>query len=197
MAEIEDLVRAVRALLATEPGAEPFLADWPEARVSRAQAARQLPVGEWLGDLAPLSIPRTAPVVAGVVAEAGRLDWRQTYAPEDFGARFLERYGWSEFIGERGPIASDRIACGVLLLGPDLDYPPHAHAAAELYLPLAGTALWRQAAADFAPVRPGEAIHHAPWVPHATRTGAEPLLALYLWRGGDLSAKSVVLGDRH
>jgi hypothetical protein len=30
-------------------------------------------------------------------------------------------------------------------------------------------------------------------MPHAMRTEGAPLLALYLWRGGDLAAKSVIL----
>ena len=33
----------------------------------------------------------------------------------------------------------------------------------------------------------GEVIHHASNVSHAMRTGDEPLLAFYLWRGGPLA----------
>ena len=40
----------------------------------------------------------------------------------------------------------------------------------------------------------GEIIHHASNVNHAMRTGEEPLLALYLWRGGPLAARSTVTG---
>ena len=80
------------------------------------------------------------------------------------------------------------------MLGPEVTYPPHAHEAAEVYLPLSGVAWWQKGEAEFAPVPAGQPIYHAPWVPHAMRTGAEPLLALYLWRGGDLAAKSVILG---
>ena len=38
----------------------------------------------------------------------------------------------------------------------------------------------------------GEVIHHPSNVSHAMRTGAEPLLAIYLWRGGPLAQKSVI-----
>ena len=38
----------------------------------------------------------------------------------------------------------------------------------------------------------GEVIHHASNVSHAMRTGEEPLLAIYLWRGGPLAQKSVL-----
>jgi hypothetical protein len=122
------------------------------------------------------------------------LEWRQTYSADDFGAAFLERYGWTELIGLRGPIASERIACGFLMLGPGIDYPAHAHEAEELYLPLAGTALWRRDESDFVSRRPGAPIVHRPWEPHAVRTQAEPLLALYVWRGGELAAKSKIIG---
>ena len=42
--------------------------------------------------------------------------------------------------------------------------------------------------------RPARSIHHASNVSHAMRTGNEPLLALYLWRGGPLAQKSTITG---
>ncbi len=96
----------------------------------------------WLDQALAIAAAATRPLVDEVVAAAGTLAWGQTYAAGDLGERFLERYGWSELIGLRGPIASDRLACGVLLLGPEIEYPPHSHAAEEIYLPLAGTADW-------------------------------------------------------
>ena len=90
-------------------------------------------------------------------------------------------------------MASERIACGVLLLGPHVTYPAHAHAAEEIYLPIHGVAEWQRGDAGFHPVPVGQAVHHPAWMPHAMRVGAAPLAALYLWRGGDLAAKSVIL----
>ena len=90
--------------------------------------------------------------------------------------------------------SAERVACGVLLLAPGMVYPAHAHEAEEVYLPIFGVAEWQQGEAGIEKVPVGQAIHHASWVPHAMRTGAEPLAALYLWRGGDLAAKSVIVG---
>ena len=80
------------------------------------------------------------------------------------------------------PAADPRLALGVLLLGPGTHYPLHAHPAVEVYYTLTPGEWWR----DDGPWRlepPGTAIHHPPDVRHATRAGAVPLLALYLWRG--------------
>ncbi|MEO8243916.1 MAG: dimethylsulfonioproprionate lyase family protein [bacterium] len=182
------LLAAVRAAFAAVPQAAPFLADWSESGVSRVLEPVQLPVCRWLEGM------EARGVVGAIRAASMRLQWRQTYGAADFGAGFLDEYGWSEFVGLRGPVASERIACGVLLLGPGVIYPAHAHAAEEVYLPISGVAEWQRGDAGFASVPVGQAVHHAPWMPHAMRVGAEPLAALYLWRGGDLAAKSVILG---
>ncbi len=194
---MDELPGAARALLDCfdQPELRPFLADWPGPGASRRSVdPRPLPVLQWLDRLAPHAAGETRPLVDGIVAAAAQLAWGQTYAAADFGARFLERYGWSELVGLRGPVASDRLACGVLLLGPDLEYPAHSHAAEEIYLPLAGTALWLRGGEGWRPRRPGELIHHPSGIAHAMRTGDQPLLALYLWRGGDLAQKSTILG---
>lgn len=180
------LLKAARAAFEAVPEAALFLADWPEPVVSRALEPEALPVCRWLEGLGG---------IAGMVRDAG-LAWRQTYGAGDFGAKFLAGYGWSEFVGLRGPVASDRIACGVLVLAPGILYPAHSHEAEEVYLPVHGVADWMKGDGPFAAVPVGQGIHHPSWVPHAMRVGVEPVVALYLWRGGDLAAKSVILGDR-
>lgn len=137
---------------------------------------------------------KKAEIIADMLASlAYHLAWGQTYSAEDFGAGFLKKYGWTELIGLRGPIASNRIACGFLLLGPQIEYPLHRHEAKEVYVPLTGQTLWRRSNQDWAYHEPGQPIYHDSWVPHAMRTKAVSLLALYLWRGGDLVQKSHIL----
>lgn len=188
----ETILSGVARTLRLLPEATPFLADWPESSARRVCPPSRLEVCDWLDRLAPPA--KTQDLVTALVAASGALQWRQTYAAEDFGADFLRGYGWTEFVGLRGPVPSRNLACGVLLLAPGLTYPSHAHQAEELYLPLSGVAEWQMGDAAFAPLQPGQVIHHAPWVPHAMRCGSEPMAALYLWRGGDLAAKSVILG---
>jgi histidine ammonia-lyase len=188
---LRPLVAALRQRLETAgPEAPPFLRDWPQQLTPRPQAARSLPVVSALQGLKRFAAPETQPLVEAVAALAGDLDWRQTYTSADFGERFLQNYAWSEWIGQRGAFESDAIACGVLLLGPDTEYPAHSHEAEELYLPLAGHAWWRSGHSDWRLRPPGQWIHHPAWTTHAMRTAAEPLLAAYVWRAGDLTAKS-------
>ena len=158
--------------------------------MARPQTARSLPVVAGLHGLSRFAAPQTKALVDAIAALADELDWRQTYSSADFGQRFLDNYGWSEWIGDRGAFISDAIACGVLMLGPDTEYPAHSHEAEELYLPLAGRAWWRSGQSDWRLRAPGTSIHHPSWTTHAMRTGREPLLAAYVWRAGDLSAKS-------
>ena len=188
---LHSLVEALRALLETAgPQAEAFLRDWPRELIARPVDERSLPVVAALRGLARSAAPKTRGLVQAVEALAGELDWRQTYTSVDFGEPFLENYGYNEWIGQRGAFVSDRVACGVLLLGPETEYPDHAHEAEELYLPLAGRALWRSGGSDWRLRPPGTWIHHPSWTPHAMRTSQEPLLAAYVWRAGDLQAKS-------
>jgi Dimethlysulfonioproprionate lyase len=73
-----------------------------------------------------LAPPRTRELVEAIEALADELDWRQTYAPADFGERFLGNYGYNEWVGQRGAFMSDWVACGVLLFGPDTESRPFA-----------------------------------------------------------------------
>lgn len=189
------LVHILHELLETAGAeAEAFIRDWPQDLISRPLAARSLPVVSSLQGLSRFAAPQTRALVDAISALSGDFDWRQTYSKADFGARFLDNYGFSEWIGERGAFVSDRVACGVLMLGPETEYPAHSHEAEELYLPLAGNAWWRSGESDWRLRAPGTWIHHPSWTVHAMRTAREPLLAAYVWRAGDLSAKSRIEG---
>jgi Dimethlysulfonioproprionate lyase len=182
---IKNLLESLR-----RPELTSFLADWPRSYRSRAAPAASLPVLRWLPQLGAERTAFAIDVVAAVCRAAHSMAWRQTYSRPDVDAAFLDNYGWSEVLGEVGPIAADRIACGLLLLGPSTHYPRHRHAAEEIYLPLRGTATWQQGDAVWRDRTPGTLIHHAGDEPHAMRTGASPLLALYLWRGAGLAQKA-------
>jgi hypothetical protein len=172
---------------------ESFLADWPSANcITRSVLPHRLPVLSWLSAAVKAAGKKTEGIVKMLAAQANHIAWGQTYSAEDFGAGFLEKYGWTELIGLRGPIASDRIACGFLFLGPQIEYPRHRHEAEEVYVPLTGQTLWQRNNQDWAYRAAGLPIYHAPRMPHAMRTETVPLVALYLWRGDNLAQKSII-----
>ncbi len=183
------LIAMTKRFLEGFTAAAPFLPLWAEGH--REVAPSGLPVLRWLPETPRHTTPSTADLVTTLCATPG-LSWRQTYAVNDLGADFLAGYGWTELIGLRGPLPSTKLAAGFLLLAPHIHYPRHHHAAEELYIPLSGTALWSRGETPFTPQPPGTPIHHPSRMPHAMRTAETPLLALYLWRDGDLAEKSTL-----
>src|SRR3984957_10768553 len=192
MATAVNIAAQIKQLLESllQPVLAPFLADWPPRADCRAVHPASLPVLRWLPEMAGDGAAFGNEVVAAVCRAAPSLAWRQTYTANDLDTAFLNNYGWSEILGANGPWPSERIACGFLMLGPSTLYPRHRHEAEEVYLPLSGTAAWQQGDAVWRERPPGTLIHHASEEPHAMRSGASPLLALYLWRSADLAQKA-------
>jgi hypothetical protein len=182
------------------PALAPFLADWPldvgpTATASSPEAAEAtprpaMPVLRYLPDIAADGRRFGAALIAEVCRNAEALAWRQTYSASELGDEFLRNYGWTEIFGSHAQVKSRHIACGFLLLGPNTFYPQHRHEAQEIYVPLSGTANWQQGDAIWRERPPGTVIHHVSEELHAMRTGAHPLLALYLWRSADLRQKA-------
>ena len=86
-------------------------------------------------------------------------------------------------------------ALGVLLLGPGLTYPPHAHPANEVYYIVGGSAEWRRGDGPWTSRATGSLVQHPSGLVHATRTGDDPLLALYLW-WGDIETHARLMPSR-
>ncbi len=145
-----------------------------------------------LDRIAALAPPAVKPLARFVADHRDELRWGQTYTAADFGQGFIDNYGWLEVFGARGHFVNDEVAGGLLMLGPGILYPDHHHIAEEIYIPLTGGAEWRMGDDGFRIREAGEVIHHASNVSHAMRTAEEPLMALYLWRGGPLAQKSTI-----
>ncbi|HYM27830.1 MAG TPA: dimethylsulfonioproprionate lyase family protein [Steroidobacteraceae bacterium] len=187
-----DLIECARQFLSADAPAlaRAFLDLWPPRHPRRAVAPRPIAAARWLALAARQSQAPAGSLLERLAGESGSLAWRQSYGTGDLEQTFFDNYGWVELIGPQGLAPSDRLACGVLVLGPHTLYPPHRHEAYEVYVPLAGTAEWQRGTEGWLIQAPGSAIEHASEVPHAMRTAAEPLVALYLWRGRDLAAGS-------
>ena len=179
-----------------DPVIEQFLALWPvQPWRWRETTAGGLPVLRWLGAAIANSASEFQEIAKSLNTLRSNLAWSQTYSATDAHTAFLDRYGWTELIGLRGPVASEALAAGFLLLGPATEYPAHCHVAEEVYVPLSGVAQWRRGDGVWRKQRAGARIYHASCESHAMRTADEPLLALYLWRSGDLAQKSQFVGE--
>jgi len=195
-AKFDELKAAFRKVLAVSAGnhAAAFLQDFRWDLPPRSRAPHALPCLASLPRIASVAPGWVGPLANLLAASGAEFSWGQTYAEADFGRHFIDNYGWLEVFGTRGHFVSDEAAGGLLILGPNVVYPDHHHVAEELYVPLTSTAEWRMGDTPFSVREAGDVIHHASNVSHAMRTGEEPLLALYLWRGGPLAARSVVTG---
>lgn len=91
-------------------------------------------------------------------------------------------------MGPEGPIPAPDLRLGLFYQRPDSYYALHNHDADETYAILAGEAFWT-AGEDRRLRRPGDMIHHPSLLPHAFRTGAEGVLALWRW-SGDVNIRS-------
>ncbi|CCG08623.1 dimethylsulfonioproprionate lyase family protein [Pararhodospirillum photometricum] len=130
------------------------------------------------------------PDLAGVLRIIGpHLPWRYGYAPRSDAPGLENRMGWAELVGPEAPFLSSSICLGLTVIGPNTHYLPHRHPAVEVYLVLAGHALWWGEGLTTEPP-PGAFILHPSQAVHAMRTGTEPLLALYTW-SGDIQSPSV------
>jgi len=146
-------------------------------------------------DRLELMVPHTSPTTYGIVAQfaTGRnsLHWEQAYTSADSQVtdHMLDNYGYAELVGKNGPFLSDRVRAGVAIYGPGIHYPLHNHAAAEIYVVLAGSAIFRLE--NISPKKrvPGEVIYHPPNAGHGLDTGQDTLVIFYLWHGGDMREK--------
>jgi hypothetical protein len=187
-----DLLDRIHALLKSlrAPRLDPFLAEWPGEAPSRRATPSTLPVLKYASALESQTPPWGQSVTQELFRLAPSLHWRQSYPAAAVGAEFLETYGWTEVAGLQGPIPSEHVAIGFLILGPATLYPRHRHEAEEIYVPVSGTAAWRGGDGIWHNKPPAAVIVHERNEPHAMRTAGEPLLALYLWRSAQLDQKS-------
>ena len=185
---------------------------WPNAGGSRPCCARWTPGGPtplardspsacrfWEGALAaadgtdaPAGLPDALAGLGPQLVWTQNPNYRRAPPSEDF----LDQYGYAVLVGPRaGPpalVEHATLALGVLLLGPGTQYPLHHHPATEIYVPL-NEAEWWRGGGPWREEAPGAVILHPSGVPHATRTGRLPLLAIYLW-SGDLGTHARLVG---
>lgn len=108
-----------------------------------------------------------------------RLTWEYGYERVPRG--LVDSYGYCELAGPRGPVMTERIILGLVLLAPGTTYPQHHHEGIEeSYVTLAGT--WSEN--DAAVHVPGSLILNTAGQQHRLTTGrTDPCLLAYAWLG--------------
>jgi quercetin dioxygenase-like cupin family protein len=133
---------------------------------------------------------READLALSIAALAPALRWTYSYPTNPRDRDLSSKVAFAQIVGRNGLQPDSKIHIGLTLIAPHVVYPAHAHPAVELYLVIAGAALWQSGHAEPAMKPPGSVILHPGNVIHAMTTFEEPLLAIWTWRG-DLLSPSV------
>ena len=167
-------------------------ANWGENWTGVAPA--HLRASDLLADALVLARSGTAEraLMSLYVEERASRHWEQSYSAADtaVGADMLAGYGHAEIVGKRGPFLSERIRAGVGVFAAGVDYPAHRHRAEEIYVVLAGSGTFRLGGHPPRRQAAGAVVHVPSHLVHGITMDTEPLVVLYLWRGGDLREKS-------
>ena len=121
----------------------------------------------------------TAAVAAAIRQLQPDLAWAQNprYNAANMGAGFMDNYAWSGL----GLTGSEKMAFGVLLLGPGVTYPPTSYESEGVFLVIGGSPDWKSGDAPWVRVEPGAVICRPYGGSEGKRPGDEPMLALYAW----------------
>jgi hypothetical protein len=159
-------------------------ASLPQARMEVERQRLGLPILRCWPEAMTRLAPMDAALAGALVRLSPHLSWRQNpnYVRQPPSPEFLDGYGYASIAGPGGLVPAD-IAFGVLLLAPEIVYPPHAHPAEEVYLVLDPASRWWRKGEGWREGIPGAAIHHPANLAHAMQAGEAPLCAIYVWRG--------------
>lgn len=161
--------------------------DWN--MIQRSLGPVENPVSKHLTDCLPHAGKAETGLVKMMIENAPLLCWFNSYDDDAFGGGVGDKLCSVEIGGPQGHFMSDQIRFGFYLQAPELAYPDHWHQAAELYIPLTSSTLWSKDNGEFVARKSGEIIVHESNEHHAMTTTNGPLLALWIWRGGDLQQK--------
>ena len=108
--------------------------------------------------------------------------WRQTYKGTGIGERFLNEFGCYGLIGPDSPFHSEKIRAWVVYMPKNFYYPWHHHPAEEMYLCLAGEAIFCRENCPSERLSSGGIMEHLANQPHSMETFEHPIMAYVIWR---------------
>lgn len=139
-------------------------------------------------DRARAAAPQDTTLPAAGAEAAVHLDWLQVFEGGGVDPALADGMLAAQIAGSYGCFPSEEAACGLFLLAPGVVYPPHTHAAAELYVCLSGVIRIRHGVEEGgagAPIdlTPGARSVTPPHRLHALEVGPDPVLLAYVWTG--------------
>lgn len=189
------LLHGILEFVAEHP--DPDVGRFKEAMASwgsdwRSVPAQHLPAADTLSATVELATAKTRPLVALFEAERTTRKWEQSYTNADnlVGDDMLSGYGFAEVVGKLGPFVSTKVRSGVGVFGSGINYPPHQHAAEEVYIILGGSAEFMLDGGPYEQRQAGDAVYVTSMRRHGFRTTGQPLSVFYIWQAGDLREKS-------
>ena len=108
--------------------------------------------------------------------------WRQTYKGTTVGEKFLNKFGCYGLIGPESPFHSEKIRAWVVYMPKKFYYPWHHHPAEEMYLCLAGEAVFRRENCPDTRLVSGGIMEHSANQPHSMETLEHPIMSYVVWR---------------
>ena len=106
------------------------------------------------------------------------LSWEYGY--DEISEELKNKFAYTEVLGPEGPLISEDIILGMVLLAPDCHYPEHKHEnIAETYLIISGDLIVN----DQSLYTEGSLIHNSPGKLHELSTLDKPCLLAYAWTG--------------
>ncbi|SLN52100.1 dimethylsulfonioproprionate lyase family protein [Ruegeria meonggei] len=178
---LDDVLEAARQLHQIHPDLAAF-GEWPTDLTAVALQPNAVPATCQVAEMDWGTVAQTKGLTEAIKATAHLAAWKLTYTKEEVGADFLNRYGYYELFGPTGHFHSTQLRGYVAYWGSGLNYDWHSHQAEELYLALAGRALFKVDGED-ACIGPNQSRQHQSWQRHAMNTTTQPILTFVLWRG--------------
>ena len=194
-AALQTVLDETCARVAANPDIAAFADDALQPLAYVPQQPRALPVTRHLAETAPPGNPATDALRRSIVDAIPYASWEQSYSEDQVGASYLAQYGFFNLVSPNGPFVSDTMRVSIGVWGAGLVYPPHTHRPEELYVVLAGSAVFHTEGRDPVSAVPETLIHHPSNVRHGFSVGDQGVLLIAFWRGSDLLAISRMESD--
>ena len=180
-----NILEAASNLYQSNPGLKKF-AKWPDDLVNSNLSSRMIPATKLVENFPLRGTIETNPFIEAIKANVNLMHWKRTYTEEEVGYDFRNRYGYCELFGPTGHFNSSQLRGFIGFWGNGLDYDWHSHEAEEIYLNLAGNAMFRTKKEEIL-LKPNETRMHYSWQSHSMITHKEAILTFVLWRGKGMS----------